>query len=84
LPGEDQAVKYATPLRISQAQSIGKPETSIFKTLTGILQTPFAELALVDIASCFLRLPRTRGDEPDLIICLCGTFLRVNRGHLTF
>ncbi|MDF1590666.1 MAG: PDDEXK nuclease domain-containing protein [Desulfobacterales bacterium] len=46
LPDEDQIGKYATPLRISQTKSMDKPDGSI-------LQTPSAELALVEIARCF-------------------------------
>jgi hypothetical protein len=53
LHGEDQIVKYATPLRISQEQSIDKPEDSILQALSDILRTPSAELPLIDIASCF-------------------------------
>jgi predicted nuclease of restriction endonuclease-like (RecB) superfamily len=49
LPDEDQIVKYSTSLRISQARSMDKPDGSI-------LQTPPAELSLVDIARCF-QLP---------------------------
>ncbi len=46
LPDEDQVVKYATPLRISQVKSKDKPDESI-------LQTSSAESALSSIASSF-------------------------------
>jgi len=43
-------------LSISQAESTAKPDGSIRQTLSGILQTPSAELVLVDIGRCF-QLP---------------------------
>jgi len=56
LPEEDRIEKYATTLRTSQAESTGKPGGSILQTLSGILQTPSAELVLFDIGRCF-QLP---------------------------
>jgi len=53
LHGEDQAVKYATPLRISQEQSIDKLEGSILQTLSDILRTVSAESTFSSLASSF-------------------------------
>ena len=53
LYGEDQVVKYATPLRISQEQSIDRPEGSILQALSDILQTVSAESPFSSIASSF-------------------------------
>ena len=52
LHGEDQAVKYATPLRISQEQSNDKPEGSILQALSDISRTVSAE-SPSSIASSF-------------------------------
>jgi hypothetical protein len=53
LHGEDQAVKYATPLRISQEQSIDRPEGSILQTLSDILRTVSAESPFSSLVSNF-------------------------------